>query len=218
MPEFAIDLPASGSTQCGQHLVATRLWRAPGTGLEPSRVAGAPGGQWQLDHAAGVAPAQIIFSGFKGDRTANAPAAAIPASYQATFPHGVNASSKQDGWTAEWQLPTRWFTLTGKTYSGSDLRWFFGGQLYSFFNDAAGLTNTATVASEDGASNIILGTNASGHQVVAPSARFAPQAASRNWASRSPASSMPTPRAVGPAGPSMVFMVLTRPRLATSIV
>ena len=99
-------------------------------------------GQWQLDHAAGVAPAQIIFSGFKGKRTANALASAVPAPYQATFPDGVNASSTQDGWTAEWQLPTRWFTLTGKTYGGSDLRWFFGGQLYSFFNDTAGLTNT----------------------------------------------------------------------------
>lgn len=65
-------------------------------------------------------------------------------------------------------MPTRWFTLTGKTYDGSDLRWFFGGQLYSFFIDTAGLTNLATVASEGGAADIILGTNANGQQVVAP--------------------------------------------------
>ena len=169
MPEFAIDLPASGLPPSAAN-ISSQLGYGERQGPDSNRpeLQGRLVGQWQLDHAAGVAPAQIIFSGFKGDRTANALAAAIPAAYEATFPHGVNASSKQDGWTAEWQLPTRWFTLTGKTYGGSDLRWFFGGQLYSFFNDAAGLTNTATVASEDGASNIVLGTNASGRQVVAP--------------------------------------------------
>jgi hypothetical protein len=56
----------------------------------------------------------------------------------------------------------------GKVYGGADLRWFFAGQLYSFYNDPAGLTNTAVVASQDGSSDLIFGTNASGQQVIAP--------------------------------------------------
>ena len=169
MPEFAIDLPGSGLPPSAAN-VSEQLGYGERQGPDSNRpeFQGRLVGQWQLDHAASVAPAQLIFSGFKGNRTANVLGSAIPALYSATFPGGVNAGSKQDGWTAEWQLPTRWFTLTGKTYGGSDLRWFFGGQLYSFFNDTAGLTNTAIVASEDGASDIVLGTNASGLQVIAP--------------------------------------------------
>jgi hypothetical protein len=169
MPEFAIDLPASGLPPSAANISA-QLGYGERQGPDSNRpeLQGRLVGQWQLDHAEGVPPAQIIFSGFEGKRTADVLAAAVPATYKAAFPDGVNAGSTQDGWTAEWQLPTRWFTLIGKTYGGSDLRWFFGGQLYSFFNDTAGLTNTATVASEDGASNIVFGTNASGRQVVAP--------------------------------------------------
>ncbi len=169
MPEFAIDLPASGLPPSGANM-SSQIGYGERQGPDSNRpeLQGRIVGQWQLDHAAGVAPAQLVFSGFEGRRTANVLGSAIPAPYTTTFPDGVNAGSKQDGWTAEWQLPTSWFTLTGKFYSGSDLRWFFGGQLYSFFNDTAGLTNTDTVASEDGASNIILGTNMSGQQVVAP--------------------------------------------------
>jgi hypothetical protein len=69
---------------------------------------------------------------------------------------------------AEWQLPTRFATLIGKVYSGAELRYYFADQLYSYFNDTAGLTNLATIASEDGSSNIVLGTTSSGQQVVAP--------------------------------------------------
>jgi hypothetical protein len=169
MPEFAIDLPGSGLPPSAAN-VSEQLGYGERQGPDSNRpeIQGRLVGQWQLDPAAGVAPAQLIFSGIKGERTANALGSAVPAPYQATFPDGVSASSTQDGWTAEWQLPTRWFTLTGKTYGGSDLRWFFGGQLYSFFSDTGGLTNLATVASVDGASDIVLGTNASGQQVVAP--------------------------------------------------
>ena len=169
MPEFAIDLPGSGLPPSAAN-VSEQLGYGERQGPDSNRpeIQGRLVGQWQLDPAAGVAPAQLIFSGFKGKRTANALSSAVPAPYRATFPDGVSASSTQDGWTAEWQLPTRWFTLTGKTYFGSDLRWFFGGQLYSFFSATGGLTNLATVASVDGASDIVLGTNASGQQVVAP--------------------------------------------------
>jgi hypothetical protein len=169
MPEFAINLPASGLPPSAAN-VSNELGYGERQGPDSDR----PNyqarlvGQWQLDHAPGVAPAQIIFSGFKGKRTANVLSSAIPAAYAATFHNGVSASSTQDGWDGEFQLPTRWFTLIGKYYSGSDLRWFFAGQAYSFFNDTAGLTDLATVASDDGASNVVLGTNSSGQQVVAP--------------------------------------------------
>ena len=79
-------------------------------------------------------------------------------------------TSNTDGWTGELQLPTRYFTLLGKYYTGSDLRWFFGGQFFSNYNDTAGLTpgSAVSVASIDGASTVVFGTNASGAFVVAP--------------------------------------------------
>jgi hypothetical protein len=66
-------------------------------------------------------------------------------------------SSNSDGYSAELQLPTRFVTLAGKYYSGSDLRFFLGGQLLSNFNDTAGLVSTASVLSIDGASTVIFG-------------------------------------------------------------
>ena len=55
----------------------------------------------------------------------------------------------------------------GKYYNGSDLRFFFAGQLLSNFNDTAGLTNTAAAASIDGASTVVFGLQ-NGVPVVAP--------------------------------------------------
>ena len=169
MPEFAIDLPGSGLPPSAAN-ISSQLGYGERQGPDSNRpeVQGRIAGQWQLDHTRGVPAAQIIFSGFDGRRTATVLSSAIPAAYQASFAAGVDASSRQDGWDAEWQLPTRWFTLIGKVYGGSDLRWFFAGQLYSYFNDTAGLTNTVTVASSDGASNVVLGTKAGGEQIVAP--------------------------------------------------
>ena len=169
MPEFAIDLPGSGLTPSAAN-ISSQLGYGERQGPDSNRpeVQGRIAGQWQLDHARGVPAAQIIVSGFDGRRTATVLPSAIPAAYQGSFPAGVDASSRQDGWDAEWQLPTRWFTLIGKVYGGSDLRWFFAGQLYSYFNDTAGLTNTVTVASSDGSSNVVLGTKANGEQVAAP--------------------------------------------------
>lgn len=168
-PEFALDLPDSGLPPSAAN-ISNQLGYGERQGPDANRpeYQGRLDLQWQLDHAKGVPPAQLIVSGFNGKRTANVLSTAIPTAYAATFPTGVSASSKQDGWDGEWQLPTRWFTLVGKYYNGADLRWYFAGQLYSFFNDTKGLTATATIASDDGASSVILGTNASGQQVVAP--------------------------------------------------
>lgn len=168
-PEFAIDLPGSGLTPSAAN-VSNQLGYGERQGPDSGRpeVQGRVVAEWRLDPAKGVPPAQVIVSGFDGKRTATVLASAIPAAYQSAFPQGVSASSRQDGWDAEWQLPTRWFTLVGKVYGGGDLRWFFAGQLYSFFQDTAGLTQTATAASQDGSSSVVLGRNASGEAVVAP--------------------------------------------------
>lgn len=169
MPEFSVNLPVSGLPPSTANL-AEQLGYGERQGPDSNRpeLQLRMVGQWQLDHAQGVPPAQIIFSGFEGRRTAVVVGSAIPTAYRSTFSTGLSTGSKQDGWDAEWQLPTRWLTLVGKVYSGADLRWFFANELYSFFNDATGLTNTVTVPSVDGASNVVLGTNPSGQQVVAP--------------------------------------------------
>lgn len=166
--EFAVVMPASGDVPAAANL-ANQLGYGERQGPDSAR----PGiqdrivFQWQLDHAPGVAPAQVIFSGEQGRRQANVLAAAVPAAFKAAFPTGATVSSVSDGWTSEYQLPTRFFTLVGKYYSGSDLRWFFGGQLYSNFNDVSGLTGTASALSVDGASTVIFGL-LDGVPVVAP--------------------------------------------------
>ncbi len=166
-PEFAFDMPFSGLPPAN---VAQQLGYGERQGPDSNRpeYQGRLVLQWQLDHAKGVPPAQLIFSGFEGRRAAIVLASGVPTAYATTFSTGVEAGSKQDGWDFEWQLPSRWFTLVGKFYSGADLRYFFAGQLYSFYNDTKGLTNTVVVPSEDGASNVIFGTTAGGVQVTAP--------------------------------------------------
>lgn len=169
MPEIAAVLPASGNVPAAANL-ANQLGYGERQGPDSARptVEGRIVAQFQLDHAPGVAPAQIIFSGEQGERKAIVLAKAVPGAFQSAFPNGATVTSTTNGWTGEFQLPTRYFTLIGKYYTGSDLRWFFGGQLFSNFNDTAGLTGTASAASIDGASTLVFGTNGSGAAVVAP--------------------------------------------------
>ena len=169
MPEFALVLPAVGLAPSAAN-ISQQLGYGERQGADSNRpdLEGRLVGQWQLDHAPMVPPAQIILSAEHGNRTAIVLASAIPAAYQKTFATGAKGSSHTDGWDFEWQLPTRYATLIGKFYSGADLRYFLVNQLYSYFNDTAGLTNLASLSSEDGSSTVILGTNASGQQVVAP--------------------------------------------------
>jgi hypothetical protein len=169
MPEFAVAVPAVGLVPSAAN-VSQQLGYGERQGPDSNRpeLEGRVVAQWQLDHAPGVAPAQIIVSGERGSRNAVVLASAIPSLYQKTFAGGATGKSNTYGWDFEWQLPTRYATLIGKFYSGADLRYFFASQLYSYFNDTAGLTNTTSVASVDGASTVVLGTNASGQQVVAP--------------------------------------------------
>jgi hypothetical protein len=169
MPEFALVLPAVGLDPSAAN-VSSQLGYGERQGADSNRpdLEGRLVGQWQLDRAAGVPPAQIIVSAEHGDRTAIVLASAVPSAYQKTFAAGATGNSHTDGWDLEWQLPTRYATLVGKFYSGAELRYFFAGQLYSYFNDTNGLTNTASVTSEDGSSTVVFGTNGSGKQVIAP--------------------------------------------------
>jgi hypothetical protein len=180
-PEVAVVYPAFGNVPANVQTatgtltvtgVANQLGYGERQGADSGRpeVQGRIVGQFQLDHAEGVAPAQIIFSGEQGRRTAIVLKSAVPAAaaFQAAFPNGAAVSSNTAAWTGEFQLPTRFATLIGKYYNGSDLRFYFGGQLFSNFNDTAGLTGTTTVASVDGASNVVFGTDVNGNPVVAP--------------------------------------------------
>ncbi|HLJ88909.1 MAG TPA: hypothetical protein VKZ53_18970 [Candidatus Angelobacter sp.] len=113
--------------------------------------------QFQLDHAAGVAPAQLIVSGVDSERDVVVLASAVPTAFKAAFPTGARINSKRHAWTAEVQLPTRFATLTAKYYNGSDLRYYFAGQILGPFSDNTGLTNTATAQSIDGSTTAVFG-------------------------------------------------------------
>jgi hypothetical protein len=137
--------------------------------------------QWQLDTAPAVAPAQLIFSTFDSRREAivlgsaiTAPAgssAAAVANYaaaKAAFPHGATNATNGYGLQLAAQLPTRWATLVASAYRGADLRFMFGGQTLSNYNNSTGLTNAVSILNVDGSSTVILGKNAAGQEVVAP--------------------------------------------------
>ena len=165
-PEFAIvfpgfgDLPADVANQLG-------FGERQGADSQQPGLQGRAVFQWQLDKAANVSPAQFIVSFEHAKRTAIVTAANAPAAFKTAFPSGAEVSSDSNGYSAEIQLPTRFVTIVSKYYNGSDLRFFFAGQLLSNFNDTFGLTSTATAASIDGASTVVFGLR-NGLAVVAP--------------------------------------------------
>jgi len=155
-PEIAIVLPAFGNlpSDVGNQL---GFGERQGADSQQPGVQGRAVLQWQLDKAAQVAPAQFIVSFEHARREAIVTAANVPAAFKAAFPSGAQVGSDSDGYSVEIQLPTRFVTVVSKYYNGSDLRFFFAGQLLSNFNDTAGLTGTAAVASIDGASTVVFG-------------------------------------------------------------
>lgn len=151
--------PLAGTPVPGSEGVANQLGYGERQGADSSRpeIQARLVTQFQLDNAPGVAPAQIIVSGVNGERNVVVLANQVPAAFTKAFPTGARIGSKRDAWTGEIQLPTRWFTLVGKYYNGSDLRYYFAGQIFAEFNDTTGLTNTATAQSQDGASTLVFG-------------------------------------------------------------
>jgi hypothetical protein len=195
MPEIALVLPAIGLTPSAAN-ISQQLGYGERQGPDSNtpQVEGRIVGQFKLDNAPGVAPAQLIFSFETGHRTAIVLGSAVPLAtgnnaldvaydpklFQSAFPHGVRVGSDTNGWDFEWQLPTRFATLIGKFYSGSDLRYYFAGQLFSNYNATGGLTPTnlnaagtattafASAGSIDGASTVLFGVDAAGAPVVIP--------------------------------------------------
>jgi hypothetical protein len=165
-PEIAIVLPAFGNLPPD---VANQLGfgERQGADSETPGIQGRGVLQWQLDKAANVVPAQLIFSFAHARRTAIVTAANVPAAFKSAFPTGAEVSSNSNGYSAELQLPTRFLTLVGKYYAGSDLRFYLAGQLLSNFNDTAGFASTVTASSIDGASTVVFGLR-DGIPVVAP--------------------------------------------------
>jgi hypothetical protein len=111
--------------------------------------------QYPLSKAAGVAPAQIIFSYDHAQRREIVPAAnlaALPIAVRTAFPTGLALTSDRNAWTAEMQLPTSWVTLVGKYYRGGDLRYFFQGQFNDVFADIGSATSIGSAMSFSGRS------------------------------------------------------------------
>ena len=170
-PEFALVLPAYGNTP-------TDLGGQLGMGERQGADSGRPEfqgrfvTQFQLDQAKGVAPAQLIVSWIEGSRVAEVRAQDVPTAFKSAFPRGVNLHSDRWGFSTEAQLPTRWFTLLGKAYTGADLRFYFVGELYSNYNDVAGISCPTTqvpctASSIDGSSTVVFGNDAVGNPTVA---------------------------------------------------
>ena len=188
-PEFALVMPAYGNDPSN---VADQLGYGEKQGADSGRpeVQARVVLQWQLDKAPGVAPAQLIFSGVQGERKVLVRASDIPLCnnsddcpsdtvFRTAFPNGAQTTSNRAGWTGEIQLPTRYVTLITKYWSGSDLRWYFVGSLFSNYNDTTGagvtklcLSAEGTAAfcsgpSNDGGSSLLFGIN-NGTPVFAP--------------------------------------------------
>ena len=188
-PEFALVMPSYGNDPSN---VSDQLGYGEKQGADSGRpeVQARLVLQWQLDKAPGVAPAQLIFSGLQGNRKVMVRASDVPLCsnvdvlvcpdskvFQKAFPRGAQTTSNRAGWTGEIQLPTRYITVLGKFWNGSDLRWYFVGALDSNFNDSAGISKRCgsdpvplfcSGSSNDGASSVLFGLNGGGTPVFAP--------------------------------------------------
>jgi len=108
--------------------------------------------QFQLDKAPGVAPAQIIWSGYDARRTAittNQNMAGVPADLALQYPGGFTNSSNLYGDQFAVQLPTRWVTVVASAFRGGDMRFMLAGQLNTFYTDTTGLYDVQTVGTVD---------------------------------------------------------------------
>lgn len=179
-PEFAIALPLIGNLPLN---VADQLGFGERQGADSQRpeLQGRFVLQFQLDKASGVVPAQLIASWMQSQRkaifTRESIAVAINANVNLTaeqraaiqnnFITGAELETNRYGYTAEAQLPTRYFTIVSKYYNGQDLRGYFAGQLFSIYNDTFGLASNTNVPSIDGLATGVFGF-AGGAPTLAP--------------------------------------------------
>ncbi len=66
------------------------------------------------------------------------------------YGRGAQVGNAQNLWTAEAQIPTPWFTWVAKYYRGSDMRFFFAGQLNDVWSNLNGLFEVGNGVSESG--------------------------------------------------------------------
>jgi hypothetical protein len=156
MPELAVVFPGYGNPPS---LVQDQLSIGERQGTDSGRpdLSGRVVTQFQLDRAPAVAPAQLIVSWVQGRRETIVKAADVPVAFKSAFPTGARVGNDRWGVSGEFQLPTRYFTLLGKWFSGTDLRWYFVGELFSHFNETGGLTGVVTAPSIDGSDTVAFG-------------------------------------------------------------
>jgi hypothetical protein len=186
-PEIAMMMPSTGQIEkLGSLGLAGQIGQGEREGADSGRpeLESRLVMQFQLDEAPAVAPAQIFWAGFYSRRTSIVPSSDIgapvlpggfspvtAAAYAAAFPTGFTVSSKQYGDQVGISLPTRWATLVATGYFGGDLRFFFGGQVNSYYTDTGGLINPYTYATLDGgplgaAGGAVIATNAATSAIV----------------------------------------------------
>jgi hypothetical protein len=113
--------------------------------------------QFQLDKAPAVVPAQLIVSWIQGRRETIVKAADVPAAFKSAYSMGARVGNDRWGISGEVQLPTRYVTILAKWFSGTDLRWYFVGELFSHFNETNGLTGVVTAPSIDASDTVAFG-------------------------------------------------------------
>ena len=167
-----VTIPQTANTGAG---LATQLAIGERQGADSGKpeVEGRVVMQFQLDKAPGVAPAQLIVSGVNSNRKAvvtSTNITAMPASaaaYKTAFATGTETDSERYGINFQAQLPTRFATFLASWYRGADMRFFFAGQLYSHYNNTAGLTAVATAPTIDGSDTMAYGLS-NGVATIAP--------------------------------------------------
>ena len=90
--------------------------------------------QFPVDKADGVAPAQLIVSGMYAKARALVASTTVPGPFKSAFPGGASTEYTTWGFSGEAQLPTRWFTLQGKWWTGGAMRFYFVDNLLTSFN------------------------------------------------------------------------------------
>jgi hypothetical protein len=163
-PEFAIMMPSTGQI--------LKLGGSLGAQLGEGERQGADSGrpelearavlQFQLDKATGVAPAQILWSGYDARRTSittnsDFTSAQTTALAGTSFAKGFTASSNMYGNQIAVQLPTRWFTIVASAYRGGDMRFMLAGQLSTYFTDTTGLYQLQQFGTVDGVAGVASG-------------------------------------------------------------
>ena len=171
-PEFALAYPAIGNGTGPYATINTTTDAVTGVSSGSQLTIGERSGadsnrpeyegrialQFPLDKAEGVAPAQLIVSGMYGKARLLVASTTVPTAFKADFPGGASTEFPTWGFSGEAQLPTRWFTLQGKWWTGGAMRFYFVDNLLTSFNPTAsflaanpgGVVATAASISNEG--------------------------------------------------------------------